>query len=64
VRFSRAIAYRICSVVGTGALAAVAFSRGTQDWDVVGAVLLGVAIADVILLIVVAWFHWRHRSPG
>jgi hypothetical protein len=25
-------------------------------------VLTGSAIADVILLIAVAWFRWRHRS--
>ena len=25
---------------------------------------IGTAIADVILLIVVAWFRWRHRGPN
>jgi hypothetical protein len=52
------------TVVGAGALAALAFSQGSQGWDIVGAVLVGSAIADVILLIVVAWFRWRHRAPS
>jgi len=53
----------VITVVGAGALAALAFSQRSQGWDIVGAVLLGSAIADLILLIVVAWFRWRHRAP-
>ena len=63
LRFSRAMAYRVTTVFAAGALAALAFSRRSQGWDIVGAVLVGSAIADVILLIVVAWFRWRHRAP-
>jgi hypothetical protein len=62
LRFSTAVTHRVASVVGAGALAAVAFSQGTEGWDVVGAVLVGIAVADVILLIVVVWFRWRHRG--
>jgi len=54
----------VTTVVGAGALAALAFSQGSQGWDIVGAVLVGSAIADVILLMVVAWFRWRHRAPS
>lgn len=62
MRFSRAVTYRVTTVVGAGALAALAFSQGSQGWNIVGAVLVGSAIADVLLLIVVAWFNWRHRA--
>jgi hypothetical protein len=62
LRFSWAVTYRLGTVVGAGALAVVAFSQGSQGWDIVGAVLTGSAIADVILLIAAAWFRWRHRS--
>ena len=62
MRFSWAVSYRLGTVVGAGALAVLAFSQGSQWWDIVGAVLTGSAIADVILLIVVEWFCWRHRS--
>ena len=48
--------YRLGTVVGAGALAVLAFSQGSQWWDIVGAVLMGNTIADVILLIAVAWF--------
>ena len=64
LRFSWALTYRVTTVVGAGALAALAFSQRSQGWDIVGAVLVGSAIADVILLIVVAWFRWRHRAPS
>ena len=64
MRFSWAVTYRMTTVVGAAGLAAIAFSQGSQGWDVVGAVLTGSAIADVILLIVVAWFNWRHRAPN
>jgi len=62
MRFSWALTYRLGTLVGAGALAALAFSQQSQGWDIVGAVLTGSAIADVILLIAVAWFRWRHRS--
>ena len=62
LRFSWAVTHRIATLVGTSALAALAFSRGTQGWDIVGAVLTAFAIVDAILLIVVAWFRWRHRG--
>ena len=62
LRFSWAVTYKLGTVVGAGALAVLAFSQGNQSWDIVGAVLTGSAIADVILLIAVAWFRWRHRS--
>jgi hypothetical protein len=61
VRFSWAVTHRSASLVGAGALAALAFSQG---WEIVGAVLAGSAIADVILLAIVARFRWRHRPPG
>ena len=61
MRFSWAVTHRVATVVGAGALAALAFSQGRQGWDIVGAVLVGYAIADVILVIVVAWFRLRHR---
>ena len=64
MRFSWAVTYRMTTVVGAGALAALAFSQGSQGWDIVGAVLVGSAIADVILLVVVARFRRRHRAPG
>ena len=62
LRFSWAMTYRMSTVVGAGVLALLAFSQGSQWWDLVGAVLTGSAIADVILLIAAAWFRWRHRS--
>ena len=62
LRFSWAVTYKLGTVVGAGALAVLAFSQGSQWWDVVGAVLTGSAIADVILLIAAALFRWRHRS--
>jgi hypothetical protein len=64
LRFSWAVTHRVTTVVGAGALAALAFSQESQGWDIVGAVLVGSATADVILLIVVAWFRWRHRAPN
>ena len=54
--------YKLGTVVGAAALAVLAFSQGSQWWDIVGAVLTGNAIVDVILLIVAAWLHWRHRT--
>jgi len=62
LRFSWALTYKLGTVVGAAVLAVLAFSQGSQGWDIVGAVLTGSAIADVILLIAVAWFRWRHRS--
>jgi hypothetical protein len=43
-------------------LAVLAFSRGTRWWNVIGAVLTGIAIADVIIVTAAAWFRRRHRS--
>ena len=63
MRFSTAVTHRVGTVVGAGALAALAFSQGSQGWDIVGAVLTGSAIANVVLLVVVSWFNWRHRRP-
>jgi hypothetical protein len=62
VRFSWAVSYRATTMGASGVLAALAFSQGTQGWEIVGAVLAGLAIADAIMLAIVAWFRWRHRS--
>ena len=59
MRFSWAVRYRVAGLLGAAALAALAF---TQGWEIVGAVLLGSAIADVILLVVVARFQYRQRQ--
>ena len=56
--------YRTATLLAAGALAALAFSQRSEGWDIVGAVLVGSAIADLILLIVVTWFRWRHRTHG
>lgn len=55
------VAYRTATMLGAGLLAAVAFAQHTPVGDVVGAVLVGLAIVDLVLLVVVAWFQWRHR---
>jgi hypothetical protein len=62
MRFSWALTHRLVTMVGSAALAALAFSRHTRAWDIVGAVLIAFAIVDAILLAVVAWFRWRHRE--
>ena len=62
MKLSWALTHRVVTMVGTIALAAFAFSRHTQVWDIVGAVLTAFAIVDAILLIVVASFRWRHRD--
>jgi hypothetical protein len=62
LRFSWAVTYKLGTIVGAGALAVLAFSQGSQWWAVVGAVLTGSAIADVILLTAAALFRRRHRS--
>ena len=64
MRFSWALTYRVTTLVAASALAALAFSQRSEGWDIVGAVLVGSAIADVILLVVVAWFRWRPRTDG
>jgi hypothetical protein len=64
LRFSWAVTYRVTTLVGAGALAALAFSQGSQAWDIVGAVLAGSAIADVLLLVAVARFRWNRRPGG
>ncbi len=60
MRFSWAVTHRVASVVGAAVLAALAFAQG---WEIVGAVLAGSAIADLILLAIVARFRRRHRAP-
>lgn len=60
MRFSWAVTHRVASVVAAGVLAALAFAQG---WEIVGAVLAGSAIADLILLAIVARFRWRHPAP-
>lgn len=61
MRFSWAVTHRVASVVGAAALAGLAFAMG---WEIVGAVLTGSAIADVILLAVVARHrHLRRPTP-
>jgi hypothetical protein len=62
VKASTALTHRVISLVLTGALSALAFSFGSEGWAIVGAVLLGAAIVDVMLLIAVAWFRWRHQD--
>lgn len=56
------VTYHVATMLGTAGLAAIAFSRHTPLWDVVGAVLVAFAIIDLVLLLVVAWFQWRHRD--
>ena len=56
------VAYRTTTMLGAALLAAIAFTRHTLLGDVVGAVLVAFAIVDLILLVVVAWFQWRHRD--
>ena len=62
MRASWAVTHRVVTMVGSVALAVFAFSRHTQAWDIVGAVVVAFAIVDLILLTVVAWFRWRHRN--
>ena len=62
MRFSWAVSYRATTMVASGVLAVLAFSQGTQGWELVGAVLAAFAIVDAIMLAVVAWFRWRHRG--
>jgi hypothetical protein len=62
VRFSWAVTYRLVTLVGAAVCAVLAFSQGTQGWDIVGAVLTAYAIVDAMLLVAVAWFRWRHRG--
>ena len=60
MRFAWAVTYRAATVVGAGALAALALDQG---WEIVGAILAGSAIADAILLVIVARFRWGERHP-
>jgi hypothetical protein len=62
LRYSSAVTYRLSTAAVAGALAVLAFSQGSRWWHVVGAVLTGVAIADVIVVILAVWFHRRDRS--
>lgn len=56
------VAYHTTTMLGTVLLAAIAFAQHTLLWDIVGAVLVAFAIVDLILLVAVAWFQWRHRD--
>lgn len=62
LRFSRAVTYRLCTIIVASALAVGAFSQGSQLWTIVGAVLAGIAITDVIIVGTAVWFRRRHRS--
>jgi hypothetical protein len=64
LRFSTAVAYRLSTAVIAGALAVLAFTRGSRWWHIVGAVLTGIAIADVIVVIAAVWLRRRHRSES
>ena len=62
MRFSTAVTYRATTLVANTVLAVLAFSQGTQVWDIVGAVLAGFAIGDLIMITTAAWFRRRHRG--
>ena len=62
LRFSTAVTYRATTLVANAVLAALAFSQGTQVWDIVGAVLAAFAIGDLMQIAIAAWFRWRHRK--
>ena len=62
VRYSTAMSYRAATLVANTVLAVLAFSQGTQVWDIVGAVLAGFAIGDLIMITTAAWFRRRHRG--
>ena len=56
------MSYRATTLVANTVLAVLAFSQGTQVWDIVGAVLAAFAIGDLIAMTIAAWFRWRHRG--
>jgi hypothetical protein len=56
------MSYRATTLVANTVLAVVAFSQGTQGWEIVGAVLVGFAIGDLIMITTAAWFRRRHRD--
>jgi hypothetical protein len=56
------MSYRATTLVANAVLAVLAFSQGTQGWDIVGAVLAGFAIGDLMMITIAAWFRWRHRD--
>jgi len=62
MKFSWAVTHRVTTMVGSAALAVFAFSRHTQGWDIVGAVLTAFVIVDALLLVAVACFRWLHRD--
>jgi hypothetical protein len=62
LRFSRAVTYRLSTAVVAAALAVLAFARESQWWHIAGAVLTGIAIADVIVVSAALWFRRRQRS--
>ena len=62
MRFSTAVTYRATTLVANTVLAVLAFSQGTQVWNIVGAVLAAFAIGDLIVITIAALFRWRHRG--
>jgi len=62
LRFSTAVSYQATTLVAKAVLAILAFSQGTQVWDIVGAVLAAFAIGDLMQITIAAWFRWRHRN--
>jgi hypothetical protein len=62
VRFSVAVSYRVMTILAHAVLAALAFSQGSQGWDIVGAVLAGFAIGDLMMITIAALFRSRHRD--
>ena len=64
MRYSTAMSYRATTLVANAVLAVLAFSQGTQVWDIVGAVLAAFAIGDLIVITIAALFRWRRRGEA
>ena len=62
LRFSSAVTYRLSTAVVAGSLAVLAFAQTRQSWHLVGAVLTGIAIADLLVVMTAVWFRRRRRS--
>jgi hypothetical protein len=56
------MSYRATTLVANTVLGVLAFSQGTQGWEIVGAVLVGFAIGDLIMIATAAWVRRRHRD--
>jgi hypothetical protein len=56
------VTYRLSTAIGAGALAVLAFTRESQWWHIVGAVLTGIAIADMIVVIAAVWLRRRNDA--